>query len=305
MVKGAPTAVKYFVVDAFANAPTKGNPAVVCFLEEERDQEWLQAIAQEFNLLTCYLTTLDGPKTAMDHPTFGLRWFAPATEVKICGHGTIACAHVLFSKGIVKGNKVEFLTQSGAFVAEKISRSKQRDFDNENTGMDMDIKRDNFLVQLHFPLWHPTKLNPSELELVPKSVQGSSMVNVMKMARENDLIVELSSSKLVAEFQPSMEEIEGWPGRSMAITGIAPPESGFDFFTRLFSPNYGIAEDQVCASIHCVLAPYWSKKLGKSNLRAYMASPRGGVLEFLVEEDKHKVLIAGKAVTVMEGSLFA
>ena len=118
--------------------------------------------------------------------------------MKICGHGTLACAHVLFSTGIVKGNKVEFLTQSGAFVAEKIWRSKQQNLDNESTEMDMDIERDKyFLVQLHFPLWHPTKLNPPELELVPKSVQGSSMVNVMKMARENDLIVSLRTTTIM------------------------------------------------------------------------------------------------------------
>ncbi|CAO2815834.1 unnamed protein product [Amaranthus hypochondriacus] len=286
---------KYFVVDAFTSSPLNGNPAVVFFLNEEKDQKSLQAMAQEFNLLTCYVTKVASLK-ASDTPRFNLRWFAPASEVKICGHGTIACTHAILSDGAIQGNEIEFVTQSGVFLAKRIL-----EFETDSNGH----KIGNSFIQLSFPLYPTLQLEPFEMKLVPYSLKGSSTLNIMKMPNENDLIVELMSSKHVTDYNPKMDEIKKWPGRGVAITGLAPPNSGFDFFTRLFSPNFGIDEDQVCGSIHCAVAPYWSKKLGKSNLKAYMASPRGGTLRLQVDTEGERVLIAGEAVTVMEGSFYA
>ncbi|XP_074268956.1 uncharacterized protein LOC141592250 isoform X2 [Silene latifolia] len=116
--------------------------------------------------------------------------------------------------------------------------------------------------------------------------------------------VEYPSGKVVADLCPSINEIQKWQGRGVVITGAAPKDSGFDFFSRFFCPNLGMIEDPVCGSIHCGVAPYWSKKLGRKHLKAYMASPRGGELELQVDEEKQQVLIQGKAVVVMEGFLF-
>ncbi|XP_021717095.1 uncharacterized protein LOC110684958 [Chenopodium quinoa] len=302
---GVKTSLKYFVVDAFTSSPLKGNPAVVLLLDEEKDQECLQAMAQEFNLLTCFVTkvtTLKASKT----PRYNLRWFAPASEVKICGHGTIACTHAIFSTGVVQGNEIEFDTLSGVFLAKRIienNRSGSHEISKNDEIFQNGHKK--FLIQLRFPLYPTVQLESNEMKLVPPSLKGPSTLNIMKMSRENDLIVELMSSKDVTDYKPKMDEIKKWPGRGVAITGLAPPESEFDFFTRLFSPNFGIDEDQVCGSIHCAVAPYWSKKLGKSHLKAYMASPRGGILRLNVDTDAQSVLIAGEAVTVMEGSFVA
>ncbi|XP_057247828.1 uncharacterized protein LOC104904809 isoform X1 [Beta vulgaris subsp. vulgaris] len=243
---------KYFVVDAFTSSPLKGNPAVVFLLNEEKDTKSLQAMAQEFNLLTCYVTKLT-PSKLSKTPRYNLRWFAPASEVKICGHGTIACTHAIFSTGTTQGNEIEFVTQSGVFSAKRISENG-----NQINGHEL-LRNDDFLeyqhkrclIQLRFPLYPTVPLEPIEMKLVPVSLKGPSTLNIMKMSRENDLI------------------------------------------------------DQVCGSIHCAVAPYWSKKLGKSDLKAYMASPRGGILMLHVDTETQSVLIAGEAVTVMEGSFVA
>ncbi|KMT00975.1 hypothetical protein BVRB_9g222380 [Beta vulgaris subsp. vulgaris] len=236
---------KYFVVDAFTSSPLKGNPAVVFLLNEEKDTKSLQAMAQEFNLLTCYVTKLT-PSKLSKIPRYNLRWFAPASEVKICGHGTIACTHAIFSStGTIQGNEIEFVTQSGVFSAKRISENG-----NQINGHEL-LRNDDFLeyqhkkclIQLRFPLYPTVALEPIEMKLVPVSLKGPSTLNIMKMSRENDLIVELLSSKHVTDFNPKMDEIKIWPGRGVAITGLAPLGSGFDFFTRLFSPNFGIDEE--------------------------------------------------------------
>ncbi|KMT00970.1 hypothetical protein BVRB_9g222340 [Beta vulgaris subsp. vulgaris] len=285
---------KYFVVDAFTSSPLKGNPAVVCFLDKQKDQECLQAMAQEFKWLTCYLTKVIDMESSSNIPRYNLRWFTPTLEVKICAHGTLASAHAIFSTGMVQGNDVEFVTKSGVLLAKRI-------LENQNgETLKKQLKSNKFLIQLCFPLYSAVQLDPSEINFIPKSLKGQSTINFVKMSRENDLIVELESSKDVIDFNPIEEDIAKWPGRGVAITAIAPYRSGFDFFTRLFAPNAGIMEDHVCGSIHCVLAPYWSKKLGKSHLKVYMASPRGGTLMLHVEEESHSVTISGEAVTVME-----
>ncbi|XP_058008691.1 uncharacterized protein LOC110638946 isoform X4 [Hevea brasiliensis] len=208
--------VKCFVVDAFTDSAFKGNPAAVCFLEEEKDDKWLQAVAAEFNISeTCYLTPINLPDTVNSNPRFHLRWFTPVAEVKLCGHATLAASHILFSNGLVV----------------------------------------------------------------------------------------LPSAKAVTELQPQFDEILNCPGRGIIVSGVAPSGSGFDFYSRFFCPKFGINEDPVCGSAHCALAPYWGKKLGKCDFMAYAASPRSGILNIHLDEQKQRVLLRGKARTVMEGSL--
>ncbi|KAK3193844.1 hypothetical protein Dsin_025154 [Dipteronia sinensis] len=118
-----------------------------------------------------------------------------------------------------------------------------------------------------------------------------------------DIFVVLPSAKSVTEVQPQIDEIVKCPGRGIIISGLAPPESGFDFYSRFFCQKFGINEDPVCGSAHCALAFYWSQKLGKSDFVAYAASPRSGILNINIDEHKQRVLLRGKAVSVMEGSL--
>ncbi|XP_074268955.1 uncharacterized protein LOC141592250 isoform X1 [Silene latifolia] len=289
--------IKYYVVNAFSESPFRGNPAAVCVLQEEKEEKWLQYVAREFNLsATCFLTKVDDSNALV--PKYRLRWFAPAVELNICGHGTIAAAYVLFQMGMVKHNKVEFHIKSGKLLlAERI-------VDNIITRNEVE-RTQHVSVRLVFPLIPIIGCDSTEMELASTFTTCTDLpINVVKMSYEEELIVEYPSGKVVADLCPSINEIQKWQGRGVVITGAAPKDSGFDFFSRFFCPNLGMIEDPVCGSIHCGVAPYWSKKLGRKHLKAYMASPRGGELELQVDEEKQQVLIQGKAVVVMEGFLF-
>ncbi|XP_043724416.1 uncharacterized isomerase BH0283-like isoform X3 [Telopea speciosissima] len=305
--------VKYSVVDAFSDTAFKGNPAAVCLLEkeeeeEEKDEKWMQAVAAEFNIsATCFLTPISSTQSdANDHSVtrFHLRWFTPLVEVKLCGHGTLASAHFLFAYRIARTDVIEFVTLSGILIAKRIptgsnnvDASKFSDGDPEK----------HFSIELDFPTIPILECESADIPSLPETLNGAPVVNISKTAEAGggDLYVELSSGKTVADLQPQLDEIQKCPARGVIVTGPAPDGSGFDFFTRFFCPKIGINEDPVCGSIHCALVPYWSKKLGKCDLVAYMASPRGGVLELHLDETNQRILIRGKAVIVMEGSLLA
>ncbi|KAI3449614.1 hypothetical protein Pfo_006279 [Paulownia fortunei] len=278
------------------------NPAAVCLLEEERDEEWLQAVAREFNLSeTCYLTRL--PESAESPirsvPRFRLRWFTPVAEVKLCGHATLAASHFLFTYDLVKSNMIEFLTLSGILTAKRVPDTKVSDSSNSLNGNEPD----SFLIELDFPVVPITGYDgAAEVSTISKSLNGAS-VNEIQKTTGDDLLVVLPSGEAVVEVEPNFDEIQKIPGGGIIITGLAPTGSGFDFFSRFFCPKLGINEDPVCGSAHCALAPYWSKKLGKCDLIAYQASPRSGVLHLLLDEKNRRVLLRGKATAVMEGSL--
>ncbi|XP_054800987.1 uncharacterized protein LOC129305093 [Prosopis cineraria] len=298
--------VKYSVVDAFTESPFKGNPAAVCLLEEERDENWLQAIAAEFNISeTCYLTRiagLEGPAhliNASSKPRFRLRWFTPVCEVKLCGHATLAAAHTLFSSGLVASNIVEFVTLSGVLTAKKIpeigitSASVLENGENQ----------DRYDIELNFPADPPTEFHSIETSQISAVLEGASIVEIKRTSIGDDLLVEVTSGKSVIELKPQVDAIVKCPGRGLIVTSIAPSDSGFDFYSRFFCPENGINEDPVTGSVHCALASYWSKKLGKLDFNAYQASPRGGVLNIHLDEQNQRVLLRGKAVTVMEGCI--
>ncbi|KAG8389367.1 hypothetical protein BUALT_Bualt02G0221900 [Buddleja alternifolia] len=285
--------VKYCLLDAFTDSAFKGNPAAVCLLEEERDEEWLQAVAREFNISeTCYLTRLS------DHsiPTFRLRWFTPVAEVKLCGHATLAASHFLFAYGLVKSDIIEFSTLSGILTAKRVPNTKVSD-QNGNA-------LESFLIELDFPVVPVTEYDGAgELSTISKSLNGASITEIHKTTTEEDLLVVLPSGEAVVEVEPQFDEIQKCPGGGIIITGRGPEGSRFDFFSRFFCPKLGINEDPVCGSAHCALASYWSKKLGKCDFIAYQASPRSGVLNLHLDEKNGRVLLRGKAVAVMEGSL--
>ncbi|KAM4126076.1 hypothetical protein ACB094_01G361100 [Castanea mollissima] len=293
--------VKYYVVDAFTNTAFKGNPAAVCLLEEERDEKWLQAVAAEFNFSeTCYLTRLSGSDSLdSSNPRFRLRWFTPVAEVELCGHATLAAAHALFSSGLVNSNIIEFVTLSGILTAKKFQEAKASNIsDIQNVE-----SQDCFLIELDFPTIPTTDFNSEEVSSISNALNGASVIDIKKTATSDDLFVVLPSGESVVEIQPEFDAIRKCPGSGIIVTGAAPSGSGFDFYSRFFLPKLGVNEDPVTGSAHCALAPYWSKKLGKCDLVAYQASPRSGVLNIHVDEQNQRVLMRGKSVTIMEGSL--
>ncbi|XP_028086770.1 uncharacterized protein LOC114287576 isoform X1 [Camellia sinensis] len=287
--------VKYSVVDTFTDSPFKGNPAAVCLLDEERDDdEWFQTVASEFNLpMTCFLTWITDSESethdsshSSTNPRFRLRWFTPATQVKLCGHGTLAASHFLFTSGLVNADKIEFLTLFGVLIAKRVPESQ-----------------DCVLIELDLPIVPLSNFDSAEVPSISKALGGASVIELKITTTEEDLIVVLPSGKAVTDLQPQFDEIQRCPGRGVIITGPAPPGSGFDFFSRVFGPKMGINEDLVTGSAHCALAGYWSKKLGKCDFVAYQASARGGILNLHLDEKTQRVLLRGKAITVMEGSL--
>lgn len=290
--------VKYSVVDAFTDTAFKGNPAAVCWLEDiEKDDKWLQLVATEFNISeTCYLTPI--VDHGLEKPRFHLRWFTPVAEVKLCGHATLAASHFLFQSGLVNSNTIEFSTISGILTAQRVPDSRIKD----SSGSENGEAQDSFYIELNFPVVPVSDFNDLKFSAISEILNGVSVVDVKKMASD-DILVVLPSGKEVAEFKPQIDKIKKSPGRGIVITGLAPNGSGFDFYSRFFCPKYGIDEDPVCGSAHCALAAYWHEKLGKSDFVAYQASPRSGTLHLHFDKENQRVLLRGKATTVMEGSL--
>ncbi|XP_074268957.1 uncharacterized protein LOC141592251 [Silene latifolia] len=288
-------AVKYVVVDAFTDTEFKGNPAAVCLLEEERDEEWLQSLASEFNISeTCFLTRITDSDSV--HPRFHLRWFTPVAEVELCGHATLAAAHFCFSSKLVTENTVEFSTLSGILTAKKILEPKEPVSMKSEKG---DAEQ-QFLIELDFPAISATDCPINEASLLSNVLNNTPVIE-FKQTTSEDYHVILSSADAITAYQPNLEEIKQLPGRGLIISAAASPESGFDFLSRFFCPKFGINEDPVCGSAHCALAVYWSKKLGKCDFVAYAASPRSGIVRLHLDEHNNRVKLQGQAVIVMEG----
>ncbi|KFK42685.1 hypothetical protein AALP_AA1G026500 [Arabis alpina] len=292
--------VKYFVVDAFTESAFKGNPASVCFLNEDDDNQkndtWLQSLAAEFNLSeTCFLTPIT--TTVSDHrdfPRFNLRWFTPATEVDLCGHATLASAHVLFSNGLVDSEIVEFETLSGILTAKRVD-SKLKDVEEEE-----EEEESTFLIELNFPVVPTSEFKyVDDLYMFSRALNGATIVDVK--ATKNDILVVLESWESVIELQPRIDEIMKLSCQGLMVTAAASSGSSYDFCSRYFAPNAGIDEDPVTGSAHCALAHYWSHKMNKCDFLAYQASSRGGTLKVHIDKEKQRVLLRGKAITVMEG----
>ncbi|KAJ1296611.1 hypothetical protein BS78_01G315000 [Paspalum vaginatum] len=302
-------AFRYAVVDAFTDEPFKGNSAAVCLLEdgdggdcasdggEPLDERWMQAVAAEFNTpITAFLVRSDSSGAGA---AFRIRWFTPS---ELCGHGTLAAAHYLIASGLVECDAVQFVSKSGRLTAKKIIQSK----DASTLYPSAQRTCSKFLVELDFPVIPVVKCNSAEMFSLPETLNGASIINQLQtVSAVSDLIVEVSSHEEVDNVCPNIAELVQCPGRGIAITGPAREGSSCDFVTRFFSPKYGINEDPVCASVHCSLAPYWAKKLGKQNMTALMASSRSGTLYLQWDEQAQRVRIRGEAVTVMVGTLLA
>lgn len=256
-------------VDAFTNTPFAGNPAAVCVLPAPREAEWMQRVACEMNLSeTAFLCPRpDG---------FDLRWFTPAIEVPLCGHATLASAHVLWEEGhLPVETPAHFHTRSGLLTA-----TRQDDW-----------------ISLDFPA-----LPPAPAIAPPALLQALRVEPVYVGKNRASYLVEVASEDLVRALEPDLTILKTLPVQGVIVTSRAST-APFDFVSRYFAPRAGVNEDPVTGSAHCCLGPYWRERLQKDAFVAYQASARGGVLRVHVRGER--VLLSGQAVTVLRGELLA
>jgi len=254
-------------VDAFTDTPFAGNPAAVCLLDAPREDGWLQAVGAEMNL----------PETAFVRPLadgFELRWFTPSVEVALCGHATLAAAHVLWeTKRLAPDAVARFHTKSGVLTA---------------------ARRAGW-IELDFPA------EPAGAEEAPAALTGSLGAAAKWTGRNRfDWLVEVESAAVVRGLAPDLARLATVQTRGVIVTALAD-DGRADFVSRFFAPRAGIPEDPVTGSAHCCLGPYWAPRLGRAELMGYQASPRGGLVRVRLAGDR--VILGGHAVTVLRGEL--
>ena len=260
--------IRVVQVDAFTDRPFSGNPAAVIVLDEPGDAGWMQNVALEMNLSeTAFLVR-------RKEEEFDLRWFTPTVEVDLCGHATLASAHVLWEEGHLPPDvQARFHTRSGVLTADRRKGS----------------------IVLDFPATPEQKTEPPE-GLVESL--GARAAYVGKNAF--DYLVEVESEATVRALTPDFGALGAIRARGIIVTARAS-SPGFDFVSRFFAPAAGINEDPVTGSAHSTLGPFWSQRLGKTSFTARQVSLRGGVVEVEVAGDR--VLLGGRAVTVLRGEL--
>lgn len=259
--------MKFWQVDAFTDKPFTGNPAVVVILQNDVSDRLKQQIAMEMNVSETAFVL-------QKKDEMGIRWFTPNAEVNLCGHATLASAHILWSEGFIDDPTISFRSKSGTLGV--------RNGDNEYT--------------LDFPRQEPSE-KPQYAELV-KSILGVTPIYVG--SNGEDCVAVLESDSLIRSVTPDLELIKKLDERGFLIT-VKDRSGKYDYIYRGFFPKLDLPEDPVTGSANTLLAPYWSKMLKKEKLTAFQASRRGGELSLGFEEGR--VLISGKARTVIEGEL--
>jgi PhzF family phenazine biosynthesis protein len=257
--------IPIFQVDAFTSSLFCGNPAAVCILDDWIDDLLLQSIAAENNLSETAFIVSRGE-------TFDLRWFTPTTEVALCGHATLASAHVLFNHGAWPEETVCFQTRKRGQLS---------------------VSRKGNLLVMDFPALPVHEQAPpagleEALNIEPEEIFGSA----------EDMLVVLDSEKTVQEISPDFAKLEQVDCRGVIVTARGEKS---DFVSRFFGPRVGVPEDPVTGSAHCVLVPYWAGRLKKNILHAFQVSKRGG--ELFCENLGQRVRISGRAVMYMQGEI--
>lgn len=256
------------VIDAFTDRPFAGNPAAVCVLDEPAEAAWMQAIAAEMNLAETAFVVPRGDEE------FGLRWFTPTVEVTLCGHATLASAHLLFADGAVKSDSdIRFETRSGTLTCRLT---------------------DEGAVEMDFPA---DPVHPIDLPALANAVGAHG--HAVFQSREW-LLVEAAAAADVRALVPDMRTIATTSPWGVIVTAAGDRE-GIDCVSRVFAPAAGIDEDPVTGAAHCVLACYWGDKLGREPLVGEQASRRGGIVRMRRAGDR--VVLAGHAVTVLRSTL--
>jgi PhzF family phenazine biosynthesis protein len=264
--------MRLFQVDAFTDRRYAGNPAAVCLLDAPADARWMQDVAREMNLSeTAFVSPRDDG--------FGLRWFTPAVEVELCGHATLASAHVLYEDGVVKRDEtIAFHTLSGVLTA----------------------RPDDEWIELDFPA-RPVR----EAEVPDALIDAAGAVPQVTTAGEvgGGLIgymLEYATEDEVRRLRPDIVKLAAIPDGYLCVSAPASMP-GYDFVSRFFAPLAGIDEDPVTGSAHCMLGPWWGDKLGKGELLGFQASARGGTVR--VRPRGERCLLGGRSVTVLRGEL--
>lgn len=253
--------IPLYQIDAFTGRVFAGNPAAVCPLDSWCDDALLQSIAMENNLSETAFFVAEGEG-------YRIRWFTPASEVDLCGHATLASAHVLFFLLGCSGDRIRFQSRSG----------------------ELNVRRAGGLLELDFPSQVPV---PCE---VPDNLtEGLGRLPVEVLLSE-DYFATYSSEEDILALEPDMTLLKRLGARGVIATA---PGKEADFVSRFFAPKLGIDEDPVTGSAHCALTPYWSRRLGKRELSARQLSRRGG--ELFCTDRGERVSIAGRAVQYMEG----
>jgi len=264
--------IKFYQIDAFAERLFSGNPAAVCVLDEPMANDLCQAIAAENNL----------SETAFVHlgvDGWQIRWFTPSDEVELCGHATLAAGFVLIELERVGGQSIEFSSAGGPLT----------------------VSREGSDYWLDFPAWPPVEVD-ADARLLPalglseQDLYGPVMMN-------NDYLLVLKDRAALRATTPDFTRLLEVEGRGAIVTA---PDDDYDFVSRFFAPKVGVNEDPVTGSAHCLLIPYWSKRLNKVSLRAYQASARGGAVKCQMVEvtgGQNRVLIGGQAQLYLAGRL--
>jgi PhzF family phenazine biosynthesis protein len=261
-------AIPIYHVDAFAAKPFEGNPAAVCLLREDRPATWMQSLAAEMNLSeTAYVRPMDDG--------FELRWFTPAIEVDLCGHATLASAHVLWSEGVAPSSEpIRFHTRSGLLTCRSAGP----------------------VIELDFPATPASPADP------PKGLVEALNVGPMFVGRSKfDKVLVVESEAVVRSLKPDFAALRRIAGMRGVIVTSTSSDPQFDFISRYFAPGAGIDEDPVTGSAHCCLGPFWGERLGKSELTGFQASSRGGLVRVRLNGDR--VILGGQAVTIVRGEL--
>ncbi len=259
--------IPIFQVDAFTDRPFSGNPAAVCIVDGTKDEFWMQDVAKEMNLSETAFLKREGEG-------FNLRWFTPAVEVDLCGHATLASAHILWDEGYLRPDQqVKFYTRSGILTAE----------------------RNGDWIGLDFPS------EPEEEADTPSGLVSALGVKPIYVGRNRfDYLIEVDSEETVRDLKPDFSSLAKVETRGIIVTSLSSAK-GYDFVSRFFAPRVGINEDPVTGSAHCCLGPFWKSRLKKDEFTAYQASSRGGIVRVSVNGDR--VCLSGQAVTVLRGEL--
>ena len=258
---------KLFQVDAFTNRPFGGNPACVVLLEKEQTEKWMQSVASEMNLSeTAFITGKKSP--------FNLRWFTPAVEVELCGHATLATAHVLYETEIMQRNeRIIFKIRSGI----------------------LSTTYHNGWIEMDFPAFPALEINKKDeitraLNATPDQVYSSG----------ESIMAVYDNPEKIHKMTPDFELIKEFKIQGIMATSHSD-EPDVDFISRYFAPYVGIDEDPVTGSAHCSLGPFWGERLNKTILNAKQVSARGGTIR--VELKENRTVISGQAVTIFTGAI--
>ncbi len=270
--------IQIYQVDAFTNKVFKGNPAAVCLLEKELEEEMMQSIAFEMNLSeTAFVLQENNGKEKTNE--FRIRWFTPNREVPLCGHATLAASEVLFNQLNIPFDEIVYSSKSGILKAHK----------------------DVYGISLDFPIDEAIDIPLEQFDDLLRAMGISKYRNIFFGEETKKLVINLESVEEILQVSPNYElmtrlDIDDIKG--VGITAHSGDEH--DIITRYFNPWAGVNEDSVTGSVHTLLASYWSEVLGKNELKAYQASKRGGEMVLRIKENK-RVEMIGEAKTILKG----